>query len=63
MGRGFENPSAYGMERTGAGNMIWAGAGMGENEDIAQAALFLASDDARFFNGATLPVDGGFLAY
>lgn len=31
----------------------------GEPEDIAAAALFLASDEARFVTGATLVVDGG----
>ncbi len=33
--------------------------GMGTAWDVAQAALFLASDDARFITGAVLPVDGG----
>ncbi len=28
-------------------------------EEVASAALFLASDDASFVNGAALPVDGG----
>jgi NAD(P)-dependent dehydrogenase (short-subunit alcohol dehydrogenase family) len=32
---------------------------MGDAWDIAQAAVFLASDDAKFINGVTLPVDGG----
>ena len=36
---------------------------MGEPEDVADAILFLASDAARFITGATLPVDGGWLAY
>jgi 3-oxoacyl-[acyl-carrier protein] reductase len=31
----------------------------GAPEDIAHAALFLASDEARFITGITLPVDGG----
>jgi NAD(P)-dependent dehydrogenase (short-subunit alcohol dehydrogenase family) len=34
----------------------------GEPDDIARAALFLASDDARFVTGHTLAVDGGYLA-
>jgi NAD(P)-dependent dehydrogenase (short-subunit alcohol dehydrogenase family) len=32
---------------------------MGTAWDVAQAALFLASDDANFITGALLPVDGG----
>ena len=32
---------------------------MGDAWDIAHAAVFLASDDARFINGIVLPVDGG----
>jgi len=35
---------------------------LGVPNDIACAALFLASDDAIFVQGATLPVDGGWLA-
>jgi NAD(P)-dependent dehydrogenase (short-subunit alcohol dehydrogenase family) len=34
-----------------------------EPEDVAKAILFLASDDAEFITGITLPVDGGWLAY
>ena len=34
----------------------------GQPEDIARAALYLASDDAEFVNGAQLFVDGGFSA-
>ena len=33
--------------------------GMGTAWDVAHAALFLASDAARFITGAALPVDGG----
>jgi NAD(P)-dependent dehydrogenase (short-subunit alcohol dehydrogenase family) len=32
---------------------------MGEPEDIADAALFLVSNDARWITGVALPVDGG----
>lgn len=32
-------------------------------QDIAEAALYLASDEAGFINGVTLPVDGGVTAY
>jgi NAD(P)-dependent dehydrogenase (short-subunit alcohol dehydrogenase family) len=35
---------------------------VGTSEDIASAALFLASDDAAWITGATLVVDGGLLA-
>ena len=36
---------------------------MGTAWDVAAAALFLASDEARFITGVVLPVDGGFSAY
>jgi len=32
---------------------------MGDAWDVAKAALFLASDEARFITGAILPLDGG----
>lgn len=35
---------------------------LGESREVAQAILFLASDDASFITGAILPVDGGYLA-
>ena len=31
--------------------------------DVANAALYLASDEASFINGVALPVDGGLTAY
>ena len=34
----------------------------GRPEDVARAALFLASDLSAFVSGVVLPVDGGFLA-
>jgi NAD(P)-dependent dehydrogenase (short-subunit alcohol dehydrogenase family) len=35
---------------------------VGQPDDVASALLFLASDDASWITGATLPVDGGLLA-
>jgi len=31
----------------------------GDTSEIAKAIIFLASDDASFITGVTLPVDGG----
>ncbi|MCL5045225.1 MAG: SDR family oxidoreductase, partial [Actinobacteria bacterium] len=36
---------------------------LGRPEDVASAAVFLASDDAGFITGVVLPVDGGYVAY
>jgi NAD(P)-dependent dehydrogenase (short-subunit alcohol dehydrogenase family) len=36
---------------------------VGEPEDIAQVALFLASDESRMVNGAAIAADGGLSAY
>jgi NAD(P)-dependent dehydrogenase (short-subunit alcohol dehydrogenase family) len=35
---------------------------LGQPEDIAKAALFLASDDSSFITGHALVVDGGLTA-
>lgn len=35
---------------------------LGQPEEIASVAAFLASDDASFITGVTLPVDGGYTA-
>jgi 3-oxoacyl-[acyl-carrier protein] reductase len=35
---------------------------MGEPLDVANAALYLVSDEAAFITGVALPVDGGHMA-
>ncbi|MBQ8196637.1 MAG: glucose 1-dehydrogenase [Clostridia bacterium] len=35
----------------------------GEAEDIAKAALYLASDDSLYVSGIVMPVDGGWIAF
>jgi NAD(P)-dependent dehydrogenase (short-subunit alcohol dehydrogenase family) len=35
---------------------------LGEPQDVASAALFLASDEAAWITGVVLPVDGGYTA-
>jgi NAD(P)-dependent dehydrogenase (short-subunit alcohol dehydrogenase family) len=40
-------------------NMVPLKGGMGSAWDIANAALFLASDEAKFITSVILPVDGG----
>ena len=35
----------------------------GEATDIAQAALFLASEDSAYINGVIMPVDGGWASF
>ncbi len=39
--------------------MVPLGGKMGTGWDVANAALFLHSDDASFITGIHLPVDGG----
>jgi NAD(P)-dependent dehydrogenase (short-subunit alcohol dehydrogenase family) len=61
IGATMNNPNPFGMGKamSGAGNNPRAG----EPEEIAKIALFLASDDASFVNGAILTADAGWTAY
>lgn len=36
---------------------------MGKPEDVAQVAVYLASDESEWVTGAAFPIDGGFTAY
>ena len=44
------------------GRNITQGLGAGSRPDIGRAAVFLASDESTFTNGAVIPVDGGYTA-
>jgi NAD(P)-dependent dehydrogenase (short-subunit alcohol dehydrogenase family) len=46
-------------QREARNAMVPLKGGMGSAWDVAHAALFLASDEARFVTGVLLPVDGG----
>jgi NAD(P)-dependent dehydrogenase (short-subunit alcohol dehydrogenase family) len=54
------NAPFLGTEEGRAATAMWIPLGrVGDIEDIAHAAVFLASDDARWITGAVLRVDGG----
>jgi NAD(P)-dependent dehydrogenase (short-subunit alcohol dehydrogenase family) len=61
MGTNVEGNSEMGSERSmlGMGTMPR----MGEPEEIARLALFLASDEASLINGAVVTADAGWGAY
>jgi Dehydrogenases with different specificities (related to short-chain alcohol dehydrogenases) len=54
-------PNTFGMERTMTGMGI--NPRVGEPEEIARVALFLASDESSFVNGTTVTADAGWTAY
>ena len=67
------NALAPGLVRTDFARALWEQAGdavaqrlplkrLGEPDDIARAALFLASDAASWITGHVLVIDGGALA-
>ncbi len=55
---GMPDPDGYGRIQ----GILGLNPGMGEGTDIANAALFLASDESSFVNGQILGVDGGWSA-
>ncbi|MEY8414654.1 SDR family NAD(P)-dependent oxidoreductase [Tissierella praeacuta] len=56
-----QKPNTFGVERimSGTGNNIRSGS----PEEIANIALFLASDESSLINGATIVADAGWTAY
>jgi len=57
----FESQPDPAMARAEAGGLHALGR-IGQPEEVARAAAFLASDDASFMTGSALIVDGGFSA-
>ena len=61
IGKTIYNPSQFGMERALAGMNL--NPRVGEPEEIARVALFLACDDSSFINGTVITADSGWTAY
>ncbi|TLS49100.1 SDR family oxidoreductase [Paenibacillus antri] len=61
IGASMMAPNAFGAERAMAGMGI--NPRVGEPEEIAKVALFLASDESSFVNGTTVTADAGWTAY
>jgi NAD(P)-dependent dehydrogenase (short-subunit alcohol dehydrogenase family) len=61
IGNTIINPNKFGMERAMAG--INLNPRVGEPEEIAKVALFLACDDSSLINGAIITADSGWTAY
>jgi NAD(P)-dependent dehydrogenase (short-subunit alcohol dehydrogenase family) len=57
----ISNPHEFGMGRAIAGMNL--NPRVGEPEEIARVALFLASDDSSFVNGTVVIADAGWTAY
>lgn len=61
IGASMTHINEFGMGRTQPGMAL--NPHMGQPEQIAQLALFLASDESSFINGTVITADGGWTAY
>ena len=61
IGSGMREPSKLGLTKAVTGNS--GRHRNGSADEVATAAVFLASDAASFINGETLTIDGGWSAY
>ncbi len=59
IGKSIGIPNAKGLSREKELQTLMPG--YGQPEDIAEAALFLASDESKHINGAEIVVDGGWM--
>lgn len=62
IGNSIKEPNEFGYSRSLPG-LTYLNPRFGKPEEIAGVALFLASDDASFVNGAVLVADAGWTAY
>ena len=60
MAMGMPNLDGYGRLKAG---ILGIAPESGEASDIANAALFLASDESAYISGVVLPVDGGWISF
>lgn len=60
IGKGMK-PNAFGAERCMIGGSVMPR--MGEADEIAKTALFLACSDSSFVNGTVITADGGWTSY
>lgn len=58
----IDTPMLWSSPNIESGNEVLTPGDVGAPQDVAAAALFLASDEARFITGTAMEVDGGRLA-